>query len=231
MLSVEQRAGSWLGRTARRTGAACERRGLRRLRAPPDPHGGMDLVVSNLALHWTSAPEAALAQAQRVLRRGGLLMFSTLGPDTLRELAQASADARALAGPSLRRHARSGRPAGAQRVRRPGDGHGVPHAHLSTGRGSVPRSPRQRGNVGARWNAGLRTPRWRERFAQRYERLRREGRLPATFEIVYGHAWKPEQGPRVTADGARSIRFDRPTAARPDVDQERTSTSRRPHGR
>ena len=32
-----------------------------------------------------------------------------------------------------------------------------------------------------------------------YERLRRDGRLPATFEVVYGHAWKPE--PRRTADG------------------------------
>jgi malonyl-CoA O-methyltransferase len=32
-----------------------------------------------------------------------------------------------------------------------------------------------------------------------YERFRRDGRLPATFEVVYGHAWKPE--PRRTADG------------------------------
>ena len=32
-----------------------------------------------------------------------------------------------------------------------------------------------------------------------YENLRRDGRLPASFEIVYGHAWKPAQ--RVSADG------------------------------
>ena len=32
-----------------------------------------------------------------------------------------------------------------------------------------------------------------------YAKLRRDGRLPASFEIVYGHAWKPE--PRMTEDG------------------------------
>jgi len=37
------------------------------------------------------------------------------------------------------------------------------------------------------------------RVAQGYETFRRDGRLPATFEVVYGHAWKPT--PRVTADG------------------------------
>ncbi len=38
-----------------------------------------------------------------------------------------------------------------------------------------------------------------------YEGLRQDGRLPATFEIIYGHAWKPE--PRQTADGRSIIRF------------------------
>ena len=41
-----------------------------------------------------------------------------------------------------------------------------------------------------------------------YEAQRREGRLPATFEVVYGHAWKA--APRKTADGRAVIRFDRP---------------------
>jgi malonyl-CoA O-methyltransferase len=31
------------------------------------------------------------------------------------------------------------------------------------------------------------------------------GRLPATFEIVYGHAWKAE--PKTTADGHAIVRF------------------------
>jgi malonyl-CoA O-methyltransferase len=35
---------------------------------------------------------------------------------------------------------------------------------------------------------------------------RRDGRLPATFEVVYGHAWKP--APRSTADGRTIVQFD-----------------------
>jgi malonyl-CoA O-methyltransferase len=35
------------------------------------------------------------------------------------------------------------------------------------------------------------------------ERLRHDGKLPATYEVVYGHAWKPQ--PRTTTDGAAII--------------------------
>src|SRR5260364_28162 len=45
-----------------------------------------DLLWSNLALHWHARPDEVLTEWQRVLRKGGLLMFSTLGPDSLREL-------------------------------------------------------------------------------------------------------------------------------------------------
>jgi malonyl-CoA O-methyltransferase len=55
--------------------------------------------------------------------------------------------------------------------------------------------------------AGLRTPRWQARVAQRYERLRQSGRLPATFELVFGHAWKAEPRATQSADGVAVIRF------------------------
>jgi malonyl-CoA O-methyltransferase len=41
-----------------------------------------------------------------------------------------------------------------------------------------------------------------------YAALARDGRVPASFEIVYGHAWKAP--PRTTADGRAIIRVDRP---------------------
>jgi malonyl-CoA O-methyltransferase len=47
--------------------------------------------------------------------------------------------------------------------------------------------------------AGLRGRSLLERVARNYEAFRRDGRLPATFEVIYGHAWKPQ--PRITADG------------------------------
>lgn len=53
----------------------------------------LDLVWSNLAMHWHPAPHAVLAEWRRVLKVGGLAMFSCLGPATLRELRQALEDA------------------------------------------------------------------------------------------------------------------------------------------
>jgi malonyl-CoA O-methyltransferase len=46
--------------------------------------------------------------------------------------------------------------------------------------------------------------RWREVIA-RYESHRRDGVLPATYEVVYGHAWKA--APKRTADGRQVIDF------------------------
>jgi len=47
----------------------------------------------NLALHWHREPHAVLAEWRRILKVGGLAMFSCLGPATLRELRQALTDA------------------------------------------------------------------------------------------------------------------------------------------
>jgi malonyl-CoA O-methyltransferase len=51
--------------------------------------GGIGMVWSNLALQWVNEPQHAFAEMRRVLAPGGLLMFSTFGPDTLKELRQA----------------------------------------------------------------------------------------------------------------------------------------------
>ena len=39
-----------------------------------------------------------------------------------------------------------------------------------------------------------------------YDQLKRDGRLPATVEVVYGHAWKST--PKKSADGRTIVRFD-----------------------
>jgi len=46
---------------------------------------------------------------------------------------------------------------------------------------------------------------WR-RIMENYERYRRDGKLPATFEVIYGHAWKP--APKELRDGRAIIRTD-----------------------
>lgn len=49
----------------------------------------MDLVWSNMALHWHPRPHDVLAEWRRVLKTGALAMFSCLGPTTLIELRDA----------------------------------------------------------------------------------------------------------------------------------------------
>jgi malonyl-CoA O-methyltransferase len=215
MLQVEHRAASWAGGLRGMFGRAARAAVCADFERLPIRDGAMDMVVSNLALHWSSALELPLAELQRVLRRGGLLMFTTLGPDTLKELATAGTDAR-----------------GRSPVHRFIDMHDVGDLLVKAGFAdpvmdmeyltlTYPQVEdlfhdlRETGSMSARADAvGLRTPRWRARLAQRYEQLRMDGRLPATFEIVYGHAWKPEQGPRVTADGRAVIRVDMPRSKR-----------------
>src|SRR5262249_49075216 len=60
----------------------------------PLADAALDLVWSNMALHWLADPLAAFREFARALAPDGLLMFSTLGPDTLKELRAAAGAAR-----------------------------------------------------------------------------------------------------------------------------------------
>ena len=73
----------WLGRAAN---AVCAD-----MAALPFADGSFGMIWSNLALHWLDDPAYAIREARRVLVSGGLFMFSTLGPDTLKELRNAFA--------------------------------------------------------------------------------------------------------------------------------------------
>lgn len=157
-----------------------------------------DVVVSNLALHWAQDPAAVLHEAHRVLRVGGLVIFSTLGPDTLGELARGVRET----GGGVPPHSFV-------------DMHDLGDALLASGFADpvmemerirltyerfddLLRDLRGTGAIGLPGSCGLRTPRWRQRLAACYERNREAGVLAATFEIVYGHAWKPQ--PRARSD-------------------------------
>lgn len=50
------------------------------------PQDGVDLLWANMALHMAADPQALIAQWHRLVATDGFLMFSCLGPDTLREL-------------------------------------------------------------------------------------------------------------------------------------------------
>jgi malonyl-CoA O-methyltransferase len=177
--------------------------------AAPLADGSVDLVFSCLTLQWCDA-EKALAEAARVLKPKGLLMFATLGPDTLKELRAAfrAIDDKPHVNQFIDMHdigdimVRAGLadPVMDQEVLT------LTYAELK------PLLKELKGigahNVLPGRHAGLMgRARWR-RMEAAYETFRRDGRLPATYEVVYGHAWKPEFSRQRAADGAQGVSLD-----------------------
>lgn len=150
-----------------------------------------DLIFSNLMLQWCEPLRIAFTEVRRVLKPGGLFMFSTFGPDTLKELREAWAAAD-----------------DGQHVNHFVDMHNVGDAVMQAGLGepvldlertqltytdvfSLMRDLKAIGahNVAADRARGL-TPRTKlQRMEQAYEKMRNNGRLPATYEVIYGTAW------------------------------------------
>ena len=168
--------------------------------AAPLPAASVDLVWSNLALHCAGDPQPALKELRRVLKVGGLLMFSCYGPDTLKELksAFAATTVRACArfidmhdlGDMLSACGYSAPVMDMEVITLTYADVGALLADLrATGQQNA-LAERRRGLSGKGVLVAMRAA---------YEDLRRDGRLPASFEIVYGHAWKPAQ--RLTEDG------------------------------
>jgi malonyl-CoA O-methyltransferase len=161
--------------------------------ALPLREAAADLVFSNLMLQWCNDPDAVFAECRRVLRPGGLLTFTTFGPDTLFELrrAWAAADGHAHVSRFLDMHdlgdalVRSGLAEPVMDVER-----------YTLTYDSAAALMRDLKAIGAR-NANDGRPRGLTgkgalaRMTAAYETLRQDGRLPATYEVVYGQAWCP----------------------------------------
>lgn len=164
------------------------------------------VVWSNLLLHWLDDPIPALAEAHRVLEVGGLLMFSTLGPDTLRELRTAFGDAQAHTqrfadmhdlGDMLVECGFADPVMDVEMLTMTYPSADELFSDLRRNGATCAVQTRQRGLMGRHtWQAA--------RAA--CETMLKDGRLPATFEVVYGHAWKAQ--PTKTADGRAIVRFD-----------------------
>jgi malonyl-CoA O-methyltransferase len=172
--------------------------------ALPFADAGVDLVHSNLCLQWCEDPGLALAEFRRVLRPGGMLLFSTFGPDTLKELRAAFAQVDDM--PHVGRFV---------------DMHDIGDALLASGfrdpvlerddftltyadAMTLMRELRAIGatNADARRARTLTGKTHLQRVFAAYETFRRDGVLRATYEVVYAHARAPEPGqPRRGAGG------------------------------
>jgi malonyl-CoA O-methyltransferase len=176
--------------------------------ALPLASGSVDMVWSNLALQWCNDLPATFVELNRILNTDGLLMFSCFGVDTLKELRIAFRDvdgynhlnrfvdmhdvgdmlvAAGFADPVMEMETLTLTYEDARAVMQDLKSIG---AHNAT----AGRAPGMMGK--AAW----------QRVLVNYETLRRNGKLPATFEIVYGHAWKP--APKLMADGRAVIKAD-----------------------
>lgn len=165
--------------------------------ALPLAESSIDLLYSNLMLQWCDDLPAMLNGFRRVLKPGGLVLFSTLGPDTLIELREAwrrvgekphvipFADVQTIGDAMMRA----------------GFGEPVldtdwitttytkPRAlldELKANGATYPGSDRQR---------GLTPPGRVKSLLSAYENARMaSGLYPATWEVIYASAWGPEEG-------------------------------------
>lgn len=169
----------------------------------------IDLVWSNLAFAWATDPPQLFRELHRTLKKDGLLMFSSYGPDTLRELREAFAVADDL--PHTHRFVDM-HDLGDMLVE---SGFATPVMDMETitltyaDFASLVADLRRTGqtNAGFGRRRGLAGRAAHERVVQAYERQRTGGSLPATYEIVYGHAWRGE--PRAAPGDPQVVRFEK----------------------
>lgn len=151
-----------------------------------------DLLFSSLALQWCTDLEATFAELWRVCAPGGLLLFATLGPDTLRELREswAAVDGRVhvnqfhdmhVVGDSLVRAGFHDVVMDVDRLSRRYPDVTTLMRHLKALGAHNVSAARPRHLVGRRALEELR---------RAYEAYRKDGHLPTTYEVVFGHAWK-----------------------------------------
>lgn len=187
MLAQTRRRGRWL----RRPKCVCGD-----LDHLPLAAHSVDLIFSNAAIQWSVDPAGAVAEMHRVLRPGGLLMFSSFGPDTLKEL----------------RHAWS-EVDGFEHVHGFVDMHDYGDMLVAAGFADPVMDCEQlrltydnirelmrdlkdigANNVAQGRSRGLTSRARLQALGEVYEQFRDgDGRLPASYEVVYGHAWGAEQ--------------------------------------
>jgi len=190
MLAYARHKTSWWSRLRRRTAYLCAD-----AEALPLADNSVDMVFSNLTLQWVNQLEHTLGEFARVLRPGGMLLFSTFGPDTLAELREAwrAVDSYTHTNAFI-------------------DLHDIGDAMLRT-RLAEPVMDAERftltypdiyklmrelkaigaHNVTQQRAKGLTGKRAFKGVEQAYEQFRREGVLPVSYEVIYGHAWAPFQ--------------------------------------
>lgn len=176
----------------------------------PIADNSMDMVWSNLALQWCNDLDKSFTEISRLLKPDSLFMFSTFGPDTLKELRVATSNDETHVSRFIDMHdigdalTRNGFNAPVLDVERYtltyDDVRSVMVDLKSIGANNATQG-RGRGLAGKGFLTAL---------AAQYEQFRVDGKLPATFEVIYGHAWTPktpQYSSQDLGDGVSPISF------------------------
>ncbi len=199
MLQAHQKK---LSRFANRTKLCCA--DLDKL---PLAENSVDLIFSNLALQWSNDIEGALREILRVLRTGGLLSFTTVGPDTLKELRDAwsKVDNEVHIHDFMDMHV-----IGDMLIRQ---GFGAPVLDVDRYTLTYPdihtlvHDLKRLGATNASTHRPKAVP--DRNILKKLEMVyvtQDDGKLPLTYEIIYAHAWVPEKTMR-PQDGSTVSRF------------------------
>jgi malonyl-CoA O-methyltransferase len=168
----------------------------------------IDLIFANLVFHWCNDLDSVFNECNRVLKPGGLILFSSLGPDTLRELRDAwsGVDAAPHVHMFIDMH-----DVGDALIRASFTGPILECDKITVHYDDVNALIRDIRGLGAgnSLQGRMRTlgsPRVFKRMVEQYEIHRSGQKLPATIEVVYAHAWCAEQGARLQ-DGSTVATF------------------------
>jgi malonyl-CoA O-methyltransferase len=170
----------------------------------------IDLIWSNLALHWHPQADLVFAEWRRVLRVEGVLTFSCFGPDTLLELRQAFSEIDQFPHtlPFVDMHDFGDMLVNCGLATPVMDMEKLTLTYESVDKlfadvralGGNPLLTRRQGLLGKRAYRSLRAA---------LEKMRNhEGRIPLTFEVIYGHAFKPI--PQKLASGETIVHMNFP---------------------
>lgn len=182
----------------------------------PLADGTVDLLVSNLMLQWCDDLDAVFQEFRRVLRPEGVLIFTTFGPDTLKELRQAWLKIGPIAHVN---HFIDMHDIGDALIRN-GFGQPVMDAENFTLTYDKPIGVlKDLKAIGATFanqdrSKGLMGKQRFTRMLEAYEEFRKpraDQKIPATYEVVHGHAWAAQEvmkGPNRDRSGLVEISLD-----------------------
>lgn len=164
----------------------------------PFNNNQFDLIFSNLTVQWVGDLKQMFTELNRVLKPGGLLVFSTLGPDTLIELKQSwqQVDQRVHVNDFFDMHIVGDKIHAAQFENTVMDRDVITLTYKTMLGLMKDLKAIGAHNMDTERQKGLMGKSKFEKLKNAYEQFRWEGgELPATYEVVYGHAWKKVESP------------------------------------